>query len=97
MINTFVIKNKDLGNNNRQFGRQREQAKRDLVETAEKNDELNNELSLIRFELKEMRKMLTNVLEITLEKLMKNMFTRSEIIIIFKELINAVNIKEKVK
>jgi hypothetical protein len=91
LVMTLVAKNQELGNNNRKFGKQREDAKRDLVESQERNEELANEISLIRFQLNEMRKMLTNSLEILQQQLINNMLTRSEIITVFKELIFAVD------
>lgn len=97
LVMTFVAKNQDLSNNNRKFGRQREQAKRDFIDSQERNEELVNEISLIRFQLNEIRKMLSNILEITQQKLINNMLNRSEIITVLKELISVVNKKEKVK
>lgn len=97
LVITLVAKNQDLSKNNRKFGRHREQAKRDLIDSQERNEELVNEISLIRFQLNEMRKMLSNILEITQQKLINNMLNRSEIITVLKELISVVNKKEKVK
>lgn len=95
LIITLVAKNQDLSNNNRKFGRQREQSKRDFLESENRNKELVNEISLIRFQLNEMRRMLTHNLEVIHKQLLNNMLKRSEIIILLKELINVVNKKEK--
>ena len=97
LVITFIAKNQDLSNNNRKFGKQRELAKRDLIESEERNEELVNEISLIRFQLNEMKRMLSNNLEVIQQQLLNNMLNRSEIIIVFKELINVINKKEQVK
>jgi hypothetical protein len=90
LVKTLVTKNIELSNNNRQFGRQREQAKRDFLESKERNEQLANEISLVRFQVNEMRKMLSSTLEIAQEQLVNNMLDRSEIIIVLKEMIKAV-------
>lgn len=83
---SFVTKNNELAKNNRQFGRQREAAKRNLVDEQERNNDLNNQVSQLKYELKELRQQLVNVLDSFQEMLTKDMLQRSEIILFVENL-----------
>ena len=86
LTQSFVSKNNELANNNRKYGRQRETAKRNLVDEQERNNELNTEVSQLKYELKELRVQLVNVLDSFQEMLTKNMLERSEILVFVKNL-----------
>ena len=86
LTQSFVAKNNELANNNRKYGRQRETAKRNLVDEQERNNELNTEVSQLKYELKELRVQLVNVLDSFQEMLTKNMLERSEILVFVKNL-----------
>ena len=81
LVQAFVAKNNELANNNRQYGRQRETAKRDLVYEQERNDELNNKVSQLKYELKELKIQLFNVLDSFHGMLVQDLRKRSEIIL----------------
>ena len=81
LTQAFVAKNNQLANNNRQYGRQREAAKRNLADEQEKNNELNNEVSQLKYELKELKNQLVNVLDSFHEMLTNDVLKRSEIIL----------------
>lgn len=80
LTQSFVAKNNELANNNRKYGKQRETAKRDLVDEQEKNNELNTQVSQLQYELKELRKQLVTVLESFQGMLTQDLLERSEII-----------------
>lgn len=82
----FVAKNNELANNNRKYGRQREAAKRDLRDEEEKNDELNTQVSQLKYELKELRIQLVTVLNSFHGMLTKDVLNRSEIILFVEKL-----------
>ena len=89
LTQSFVAKNNELANNNRKYGRQRETAKRNLVDERERNNELNTEVSQLKYELKELRVQLVNVLDSFQDMLTKNMLERSEILVFVKNLSNS--------
>ena len=94
LTQSFVAKNNELANNNRQYGRQREAAKRNLVDEQERNNELNTEVSQLKYELKELKVQLVNVLDSFHEMLTKNMLERSEILIFVENLRNSFQTKK---
>ena len=95
LTQSFVAKNNELANNNRKYGRQRETAKRNLVDEQEKNSELNTEVSQLKYELKELKVQLVNVLDSFHEMLTKNMIERSEIIVFVGNLRNSFQTKKQ--
>lgn len=80
LVQSFVAKNNELANNNRKYGKQRETAKRNLVDEQERNNELNTQVSQLKYELKELRKQLVTVLESFQGMLTQDLLERSEII-----------------
>jgi len=81
LTRSFVIKNNELAKNNRQFGRQRETAKRNLIDEQGRNNDLNNEVSQLKYELRELKNQLFNVLDSFHGMLTKDLLQRSEIIL----------------
>ncbi|MGL5835338.1 MAG: hypothetical protein ACRC1Z_19230 [Waterburya sp.] len=79
-------KNNELANNNRRYGRQREAAKRDLLEEEERNDELSTQVSQLKYELKELKIQLFTVLNSFHGMLIKDVLSRSEIILFIEKL-----------
>jgi hypothetical protein len=96
LVLAFVSVNKKLGNNNRFFGRQRSNAERKLEESKEENNRLSTEISQIRYKYDQLKKMLSQNLQVTYDKLVDNMVERSELIQIVKGLISVVDHKKKV-
>jgi len=92
----FVSVNKNLGNNNRMFGKQRSNAERKLKESEQENNRLSTEVSQIKYQYNELKKMLSQNLQVTYEKLVDNMIERSELMMIFKSLLSVVEQKKKV-
>ena len=86
LTQAFVAKNKELANNNRQFGRQREAANRNWADERERNDELNTEVSQLKYELKELKNQLVNVLDSFHKMLVQDVLERSEIILFVENL-----------
>ena len=86
LVQAFVTKNNWLVNNNRKFGKQRESAKRILVDEQERNSELNTELSQLKYELKELKNQLVNVLNSFHGMLIRDVLKRSEIILFAENL-----------
>ena len=82
---------------NRQYGKQRETAKRNLVDEQERNNDLNNQVSQLKYELRELRNQLVNVLDSFQEMLTKDMLQRSEIILFVENLRNSVKPKKQKK
>ena len=90
LTKSFVAKNKELGNNNRTFGRQRSDAYRKLEDEREKNEKLNNEVSQLKYELIELKNQIGNVLSEFQRMLVDDILTRSEILTFIQELKNSV-------
>lgn len=86
LTKAFVAKNNELSNNNRKFGKQREKANRNLQDEQEKNNQLNTEVSQLKYELKELRKQLVNVLDRFHGMLTKDILKRSEILLFVENL-----------
>ena len=84
----MIAKNNELSNNNRKFGRQRENAKRDLQDQKEINNELNTEVSQLKYELKALKKQLINIVNGFHGMLMEDMLNRSEILLFVESLLN---------
>ena len=97
LTRSFVTKNNELAKNNRQYGKQRETAKRNLVDEQERNNDLNNQVSQLKYELRELRNQLVNVLDSFQEMLTKDMLQRSEIILFVENLRNSVKPKKQKK
>ena len=95
LTQSFVAKNNELANNNRKYGRQRETAKRNLVDEQEKNSELNTEVSQLKYELKELKVQLVNVLDSFHEMLTKNMLERSEVLLFVRNLRDSFKTKKQ--
>jgi len=86
LTRSFVTKNHELAKNNRKFGKQRETAKRNLADEQGKNSELNNQVSQLKYELKELKHQLINVLDSFHEMLTRDVLKRSEIILFVEKL-----------
>ena len=95
LTQSFVAKNNELANNNRQYGRQREAARRNLVDEQERNNELSTEVSQLKYELKELRVQLVNVLDSFHEMLTKNMLERSEVLLFVRNLRDSFKTKKQ--
>ena len=95
LTQSFVAKNKELANNNRQFGKQREDAKRDLLDEQERNNELNTEVSQLKYELRELRIQLINVLDSFHGMLTRNILERSEILLFVANLRDSFQTKKQ--
>ena len=86
LVNSFIDKNNELGNNNRTFGRERNQARRELTDQIEKNNKLATDLSQLRAEFIEFRKAVVVVIEDFQSYLMNNVSDRSEILLFMRNL-----------
>ncbi|MEN9518922.1 MAG: hypothetical protein RLZZ381_1510 [Cyanobacteriota bacterium] len=82
----FVAKNNELANNNRKYGKQRESAKRDLLDEEERNNELSTQVSQLKYELKELKNQLFTVMDSFHGMLIRDALNRSEIILFVEKL-----------
>lgn len=89
LVNSFIAKNNELGNRNRRFGRQREDAKRNLLTSEERNEELATEVSQLRYQLIELKRMIRETFDNFHDQLLRNMLDRSEIIRFSKDISTA--------
>lgn len=86
LTRSFVTKNNELARNNRQFGKQRETARRKWIDEQERNNDLNTEVSQLKYELRELKQQLVNVLDSFQGMLMRDLLQRSEIILFVENL-----------
>jgi hypothetical protein len=96
LVLAFVSVNQKLGNNNRMFGKQRSSAEKKLEESMEKNNRLTTELSLIKEQYNQLKKMLSQSLQVAHDKLVDNMIGRSELIKVLQALVSVVDSKKKI-
>lgn len=80
LVQAFVDKNNELGNNNRKFGKQRNQAHRELDRQLEKNNQLATDLSQLRAEFIAFRRQTYELINSFQNYLTNNMSSRSEIL-----------------
>ncbi len=93
LVRGFVVKNKELSNNNRKIGRQREDAKRKLNYKEEENQELATKVSQLRQELKILKQISYSILTDFKKQLTQDMLSRSEIITTVEELMKVFKVK----
>ncbi|GEM_PF-3510285 len=89
LVETFVQKNQEISQNNRQFGRQRERVKKELEVSKSKNQELLQELSSMRRQLIVFKKQIYLIMENIHYRLLGDLFDRSEIIYLTRELLKS--------
>ncbi|MDJ0898011.1 MAG: hypothetical protein QNJ55_04310 [Xenococcus sp. MO_188.B8] len=90
LIKLLTAKNQTLRKNNRRIGRQRNVAEKDLKKQKDKNEELNREISQLKYELIELQSQIGGGLASFQEMLLADILERSEILKFIQELINAV-------
>ena len=90
LTKSFVVKNNELANNNRNYGRQRSNAVKKLEEERDRNEKLNNEVAQLKYELIELKNQIGNVLTTFQRMLVDDILTRSEILTFIQELKNTV-------
>ena len=90
LIKLLTAKNQTLRKNNRRIGIQRNVAEKDLKKQKDKNEELNREISQLKYELIELQSQIGGGLASFQEMLLADILERSEILKFIQELINAV-------
>ena len=85
----LISKNNELANNNRSLGSRRKNAETKLEDEKEKNNELNTEVSQLKYELQGLKNQLVNVTKSFQGMLTNNMLDRSEIVQFTQTLLNA--------
>jgi hypothetical protein len=86
LVNSFIDKNNELGNNNRTFGKERSQAKQALTTQVEENNKLATDLSQLRAEFIAFRKTVALVIGDFHNYLTNNVSDRSEILLFTRNL-----------
>ena len=86
LVNSLINKNSELGNNNRKFGKERNQAQRDLNVKVEENNKLATDLSQLRAEFIAFRKTVALVVGDFHNYLTNNVSDRSEILLFTRNL-----------
>ena len=94
LVASFVCANKRLANSSRSHGQRRGIAERRLEDSVEENNRLSTELSLIRENYNQLKKMLANQLEIVHDKLIDDMIERSELLTVLKSLVGSITYKK---
>jgi hypothetical protein len=94
LVGSFVCVNKRLANSSKSHGRRRGIAEGKLEDSEEENNKLSTELSLIRQNYNQLKKMLSQQLEVVHDKLLDDMLERSELIIVLKSLVDSITYKK---